>query len=54
MLSSCQILYETHPSHTIDTYTIQPICPLNLATYNPAMVLISAKNSEPREGNKDH
>ncbi len=33
-LSSCQILYEMHPSHTINTYKFQPVCPLNLATYN--------------------
>ncbi len=25
--------YETHPSHTIDTYRFQPICPLSMATY---------------------
>ncbi len=35
-LSSCQILYETHPPHTIDTYKFQPICPLNLATLQPS------------------
>ncbi|KAF0032222.1 hypothetical protein F2P81_014512 [Scophthalmus maximus] len=39
----CQILYETHPIHTIHTYNFQPVCHLNLATYNPVARLISVQ-----------
>uniref|UniRef100_A0A673FIQ1 Uncharacterized protein n=1 Tax=Sinocyclocheilus rhinocerous TaxID=307959 RepID=A0A673FIQ1_9TELE len=35
------------------SYKFQPICDLNLATYNPLALLISAKTSQPVPSNKE-
>ncbi len=46
LFQSCPVpdLYGTLPTHTINTsFKFQPICNLNLATYNPVALLIFAQ-----------